>query len=98
MPALPVSSETQNMSKVLVGLIAGGLLAASSVSAGLKPGAYERATTASAGADDAKASATIAEKTAGAQKLTGYFNLYCCLLYTSFFHVSNSKESACSRE
>jgi hypothetical protein len=64
------------MSKVLVGLIAGGLLVASSVSAGLNPGAYKRATTARAGADDAKAPATIAEKTAGAQKLTGYFNLY----------------------
>src|SRR5580658_5424645 len=75
-PAPPVRSETQNMSKVLVGLIAGGLLVASSVSAGLNSGAYKRATTARAGVDDAKAPATIAEKTAGAQKLTGYFNLY----------------------
>jgi hypothetical protein len=62
------------MSKVLLGWIAVGLLAASSVSAGLAPGAYMRATTAKA--DDAQAPATIAEKTAGAQKLTGYFNLY----------------------
>ncbi len=55
------------------------LLAAGGVSAGLKPSAYIRARAGAssvAGADDAKASATIAEKTAGAQKLAGYFNLY----------------------
>ncbi len=63
------------MSNVLVALIVGSLLAASGVSAGLKPGADIRAT-AGAGAEDAKAGTTIAEKTAGAQKLAGYFNLY----------------------
>jgi len=63
------------MSKVLVAWVLGAGLAASGVSAGLKPGAYIWAT-AGAGADDAKVSATIAEKTAGAQKLAGYFNLY----------------------
>jgi hypothetical protein len=65
-----MNSETLNMLKVLVGLIVGALLAAGGVSAGLKPGAYIRAS------EDAKAPATIAEKTAGALKLAGYFNLY----------------------
>jgi hypothetical protein len=64
-----------NMSKVLVGLMCTAVLAASGVSAGPKPGAYIRATS-GAVAEDAKAFATIAEKTAGAQKLAGYFNLY----------------------
>jgi hypothetical protein len=62
------------MPEVLVALIVGALLAASGGNAGLKPGAYTGAT-ATESADDAKA-ATIAEKTAGAQKLAGYFNLY----------------------
>ncbi len=54
------------MSKVLVVLVMGAVLAASGVTWA----------TAVAGADEAKVSATIAEKTAGAQKLAGYFNLY----------------------
>jgi hypothetical protein len=69
-PVLPRNSEMVNMSRVLVGLILGALFFAGGVRAGLKPGAYIRA------ADDAKAAATIAEKTAGAEKLAGYFNLY----------------------
>jgi hypothetical protein len=78
MPALPLGSETLNMSKVLVALIVGALLG-STINAGLKPGAYIRATAGAgsgANADEAKTAATIAEKTAGALKLTGYFNLY----------------------
>jgi hypothetical protein len=81
-----VDSEALKMSKVLVGLMMGALFVGSGGSAGpfvplgkLKPGAYIR-TTAGAGsgarADDAKTPPTIAEKTAGAQKLVGYFNLY----------------------
>jgi Met-zincin/Domain of unknown function (DUF5117)/Domain of unknown function (DUF5118) len=57
------NSEALNMSKVLVALIVGALLARSGASAGART-------------DDAKIPATIAEKTATAQKLTGYFNLY----------------------
>jgi Met-zincin/Domain of unknown function (DUF5117)/Domain of unknown function (DUF5118) len=57
------NSEALNMSKVLVALIVGALLARSGASAGART-------------DDAKIAATIAEKTATAQKLTGYFNLY----------------------
>jgi hypothetical protein len=63
------------MSKVSLALMVGALLATNGVSPGLKRGAYLRAT-AGTGADDAKAPATIAEKTAGASKLAGYFNLY----------------------
>jgi Met-zincin/Domain of unknown function (DUF5117) len=70
-----VNLEVLKMPKVLVAWMLGALLGASGVSAGLTPGAYIRAT-AGASADDAKTSATITEKTAGAQKLTGYFNLY----------------------
>jgi hypothetical protein len=68
-----------NMSKVLVGLAFGALLAASGVSAGLKPGADRGAAPGAlsgGNADDAKSAATIAEKTAGAAKLAGYFTLY----------------------
>jgi hypothetical protein len=75
MPELPAGSEALKMSKVLVALIGGALFVASGVNAGRKPGAYI-GTAAGAVAQDAKASATIAEKTAGAQALAGYFNLY----------------------
>jgi len=40
-PALPLGSETLNMSKVLVALIVGAL-PGSNINAGLKPGAYIR--------------------------------------------------------
>jgi hypothetical protein len=74
-----VNSEALKMSKVSVALILGALFVASGVNAGLKPGAYIRATASGssrADADEAKTPATIAEKTAGALKLAGYFNLY----------------------
>jgi hypothetical protein len=78
-----MNSEMLNMSKVLLALAMGAFFAAS-VDAGPfvpagkpKPGASMRGTAnADAGADDPKAPSTIAEKTAGAQKLAGYFNLY----------------------
>jgi hypothetical protein len=75
MPELPVGSEALKMSKVLVAWICGAWFVVSGFNAGIKPGAYLVAT-AGAVADDAKPSATIAEKTAGAQQLAGYFNLY----------------------
>jgi hypothetical protein len=67
------------MPKVLLAVIVGALLGSSGVNAGFGPGADLGATAGASsrgGAEEAKVAATIAEKTTGAQKLAGYFNLY----------------------
>src|SRR6476660_9644330 len=68
------------MLKVIAGVIAWMLLAAGQCAfSGLKPGGYitiEAAISPTLTRAEDKAAATIAEKTAGAQKLAGYFNLY----------------------
>jgi hypothetical protein len=68
------------MLKGIAGVIAWMLLAAGQCAfSGLKPGGYitiEAAISPTLTRAEDKAAATIAEKTAGAQKLAGYFNLY----------------------
>src|SRR5439155_288713 len=78
---LAVNLEASNMLKGLpvIALVMGVVLGAGGLAAGLKPGVYMAAEANrrfSASFADEKAAATIAEKTAGAQKLAGYFNLY----------------------
>jgi hypothetical protein len=71
-----MNSEMLNMSKVSLSIVVLVALSFGAPFAPVQTLARSGHSRPDANAEDAKAAATIAEKTAGAQKLAGYFNLY----------------------